>query len=83
MASTKSKLAKLHGLRLVQAWLAINNGVGMTALAGRIGVDLSRLGQYRRAERPVPAAKAAIMRADVLVFLLGNDGEKLAEILEP
>jgi len=52
-------------------------------LAERVGVPYNRLLQYARGERPVPAARQAIMRAYVLrATMPPNEAERLIKILE-
>jgi hypothetical protein len=71
------------GVGLVAAYLEVCATESKTAAARRIGVDLARLGQYRRGERPVPDDKQRVMRRVLLGHLFPQEtAEALASVLE-
>lgn len=72
-------------MNLVSAYLFVMDGKeSKTESAKRLGVELSRLGQYRRGERPVPDHMQEVMRMAVLLYLLPvRDAVMLAQVLIP
>jgi hypothetical protein len=52
--------------------------------AEALGIDLNRLHQYRRRERPIPGRLQRAMRDAILVHLFGSeDGSHLGAWLDP
>lgn len=72
-------------MNLVSAYLFVMDGrESKTESAKRLGVELSRLGQYRRGERGVPDHMQQIMRMAVLLYLLPErEALELAQVLMP
>lgn len=79
------RLHDLAGMNLVGAYLfALDGRESKTQSAKRLGVELSRLGQYRRGERPVPGHMQQVMRLAVLLYLLPErEAIELAKVLTP
>lgn len=59
-------ILNLTGTNLVKAYLLANSDLSKTQSAKLLGVDLSRLGQYRRGDRPIPDHIQKTMRQSVL-----------------
>ena len=80
-----SVLKLLAGHDLIGAWLTLRAGLGHrpTDSANALNIDLARLGQYRRGERPVPADRQRQMRRDVLGALFNDDlAGQVASLME-
>ena len=79
------RLRELEGMHLVAAYLYVVSGQeSKTASAQRLGVDLSRLGQYRRGERTIPERVQQAMRLVVLQHLLtAREAALLGRVLCP
>lgn len=79
------RLQELEGMHLVTAYLYVMDGrESKTESAKRLGVDLSRLGQYRRGDRPIPDHVQQKMRLAVLLYLLPErDAVLLSWVMSP
>lgn len=75
-------------VNLITAYIEANGGkpgAALGALNAKLGAtyDLSRMGQWRRGERPTPNAVERTMRAAVLTYQLGAErAAELAPMLE-
>lgn len=73
---------------LVGAWMAIHQPNTAEGMARQLGAwfgrsyDGNKLLRWARGAESLPAPVAALMRRDVLTFLLGNVGAKVATRME-
>lgn len=84
MKSTTTMLS-LKNKNLVAAYLATKKSVETkTQTAARLGVSISRLGEWKNGRVSVPESRQRIMRRDVLAAALGTRvAEAIAPLLEP
>ena len=73
---------------LVGAWMAIHQPNTAEGIARQLGAwfgrsyDGNKLLRWARGAENLPAHVAAYMRREVLIFLLGNVGFKVAKVME-